>query len=728
MMLDFQLRGQEAGQAMSAIETLLGRMTLAEKIGQLTMSAADHAVTGPVVAKELAQDVRSGAIGSVLNLYGTERVRAMQRLAVEESRLRIPLFFGLDVIHGYRTLFPVPLGEVAAFDVELWEATAREAACEAAREGVDMTFAPMLDVSRDPRWGRTAEGPGEDPIVGCALARAKVRGFQGQDVASGAALGAVAKHYCAYGPVQAGREYASVDISERTVREVHLPAFAAAVDSGVAAVMPAFTDLAGMPMTAHRQMLQGWLRERLGFGGVIISDYNAIGELIAHGVARDRSEAAMLALAAGVDIDMMADAYRYGLPQALESGQVSEQQIDAAVLRVLALKQRLGLFDDPYRRCQGEEPAAALARRRNLARRAAAQSLVLLTHRGDVLPLQARGRVALIGPLADAAVEMRGCWALVADERAAVSVLAGLQRALGAAAVTHARGVGISGADMSGIAAALQACEDAQLIVLCLGEAADMSGEAASRANPQLPGCQRELAEAVLSRAAELGTPVVAVLFSGRPLVLPWLFERADAVLAAWFPGSEAGSGIADVLTGQVAPSGRTPISWPRSVGQIPIFYAQRPGGRPYAANNHYTSQYLDIPNEAQFPFGHGLTYARFELSNLQVTPQQCHERDTIEVRIDVRNTGACTARETVFLFAHDPLASVARPVLELKGWRQVQLAAGAQTTVVLALPCRELRFLGADLQPCYEPGKVQLLVGPSAERTGLLCSVVHLL
>jgi beta-glucosidase len=718
---------------MSGIEALLRRMTLAEKIGQLTMSAADQAVTGPVVARELAQDVRSGAIGSVLNLHGSERVRAMQRLAVEESRLRIPLFFGLDVIHGYRTLFPVSLAEVAAFDAELWEATAREAAREAAREGVDMTFAPMLDVSRDPRWGRTVEGPGEDPVVGRALARAKVRGFQvadsarGADLASPEALAAVAKHFCAYGPVQAGREYASVDISERTVREVHLPAFAAAVESGVAAVMPAFTDLAGMPMTAHRQMLHGWLREQLGFSGVIVSDYNAIGELISHGIAGDRSEAAALALAAGVDIDMMADAYRYGLPQALERAQVSEAQIDAAVLRVLSLKERLGLFDDPYRRCQGAEPAATLARRRALARRAAAHSVVLLTHRGDVLPLQPGRRIALIGPLADAAAEMRGSWAAAADEHGPISVLSGLRSALGAPVVTYSPGVAISGADTSGIGAALQSCESAQVIVLCIGEAAAMSGEAASRANPQLPGCQSELAQAVLARAAELGKPVVAILFSGRPLVVPWLFEQADAVLAAWFPGSEAGPALADVLTGQVAPSGRTPISWPRSVGQIPIFHAQRPGGRPYAANNHYTSRYLDVPNDPQFPFGHGLTYTRFELSNLRVTPEQCSESGSIEARIDVRNTGACTARETVFLFAHDRLASVARPVLELKGWQQVELAAGAQATVVLALAGRELRFLGPDLQPLYEPGEIELFVGASADRARLLSTVVRL-
>jgi len=725
---------------MSRIEVLLGRMTLSEKIGQLTMSAADQAVTGPVLAQGLAADVRSGAVGSVLNLYGSDRVRVMQRLAVEESRLHIPLFFGLDVIHGYRTLFPVPLAEVASFDVALWEQTAREAALEAAREGVDMTFAPMLDVSRDPRWGRTVEGPGEDPVVGCVLARAKVRGFQGApgalgaagragaDLASPGAIAAVAKHFCAYGPVQAGREYASVDISERTVREVHLPPFAAAVDSGVAAVMPAFTDLAGLPMTANREMLQGWLRERLGFTGVIVSDYNAIGELMAHGVARDRSEAAALALLAGVDVDMMADAYRHGLPVALDRGLVRETQIDAAVLRVLALKERLGLFDDPYRRCQGPEPSTALTRRRLLARRAAAQSLVLLTHRGEVLPLRAGVRVALLGPLADASAEMRGCWTAAADEHGSVGVLEALQGALGPDAVAHAPGTGISGADTSGIAAALRACEDADVIVLCLGEAAAMSGEAASRAELQLPGCQRELALAVLARAAELGTPVVALLFSGRPLVVPWLFEQADAVLAAWFPGSEAGAGIADVLTGRLAPSGRLPISWPRSGGQIPIFHAERPSGRPFAANNHYTSRYLDVSNEPQFPFGHGLSYACLEHSNLRVTPTQCGEGDTLQVRVEVRNPGVRAARETLFLFTRDRLASIARPLLELKGWRQIELAGGAQATVELQLAVRELRFLGADLQPRHEAGEVELLVGASADRSRLLSTMVRLI
>lgn len=719
---------------MGRIEALLSRMTLTEKLGQLTMSAADQAVTGPVVAPVIAQglarDVRGGAVGSVLNLYGSERVRAMQRLAVEESRLGIPLFFGLDVIHGYRTLFPVPLAEVGAFDPELWEQTAREAAREAAREGVDMFFAPMLDVARDPRWGRTVEGPGEDPTVGRALAGAKVRGFQGTDLAAPDAVAAVAKHFCAYGPVQAGREYASVDISERTVLEVHMPSFAAAVEAGVAAVMPAFTDLAGIPMTAHRPLLCGWLRERLGFQGVIVSDYNAIGELMAHGVAADRIEAATLALQAGVDIDMVADAYRHGLPVALERGLVNETQVDAAVRRVLALKERLGLFDDPYRRCQGPGPEAAdaLARRRSLARRAAASSLVLLTHHGAVLPLRpGLRRLALIGPLADAGAEMRGSWVAAATEHGQISVLEGLRQALGADVIAHTPGVTLSGADTSGIESAVQSCETADVILLCLGEAGTMSGEAASRAGLDLPGCQRELALAVLERAAALDKPVVAILFSGRPLVVPWLFEAADAVIAAWFPGSEAGHGIADVLTGRASPGGRTPISWPRSVGQIPIFYAQRPGGRPFAPNNRYTSQYLDVPNDPQFQFGHGLSYGRCELGNLRVTPQRCHLHDTLEVSVEVRNTGPRAARETIFLFAHDRLASVARPVLELKAWEQIDLQAGGQSRVTLRLPARELSFPGADLQMLFEPGEVELLVGLQADRACMRSVVVNL-
>ncbi|MDE2050819.1 MAG: glycoside hydrolase family 3 C-terminal domain-containing protein, partial [Gammaproteobacteria bacterium] len=667
------------------IETLIARMTLTEKLGQLTMMAASHTVTGPVITGHSTDDLRAGRIGNLLNLIGAAAAREMQRLAVEESRLGIPLLIGLDVIHGHRTLFPPPLAEAALFDPQAWALTAREAAREAAADGVNMAFAPMLDVSRDPRWGRTVEGPGESPWVGRRLAEAKVRGFQGTDLAAADSVAAVAKHFCGYGAVTAGREYASVDVSDRTLLEVYMPPFAAAVDCGVAAVMPAFTDLAGIPMTAHAGMLRGRLRRELGFDGVLVSDYNAIAELIQHGVAADLVEAATLALRAGVDIDMVSGAYLQGLPAALERGLVSLAQIDESVRRVLALKARLGLFEDPYGRGAAPESAAALTQRRRLARDIGARSIVLLSNRDDALPLS-RGirRLALIGPLADAPAEMRGPWWCAAPPEAQVSVLAGMRAALPQTQILHAGGVDIGGPEESGIAAAAELCDGADAVLLCLGEAATMSGEAASRAHPGLPGRQRELAEAVLRRAGARTTPVIAALFCGRPLVVPWLAQRASALLAAWFPGSEAGHALADVLTGRASPSGRTPITWPRAVGQIPLYFAQRSSGRPLDPTGPFASRYIDESNEPLFPFGHGLTYGRFGLGNLRLAPESATASDTVEVSVDVENHGGRRAEETVFLFTRRLKSSVAPAVLELHGVGKITLDPGIRGTLTM--------------------------------------------
>jgi beta-glucosidase len=713
---------------MSRIETLIGRMSLAEKLGQLTMTASSYAVTGPIIAGDSTQAIKDGTIGNLLNMVGGDHVRAVQRLAVEESRLGIPLLIGFDVIHGHRTLFPIPLGEASLFDPQTWALTARESAKEAAAEGLAMTFAPMLDVSRDPRWGRSAEGPGEDAWLGARIAEAKVRGFQGTDLAAPNALAAVAKHFCAYGAVTAGREYASSDISERTLREVYLPPFAAAVVTGVAAVMPAFSDLAGVPMTANAELLQGWLRKKLGFDGVIVSDYNAIGELIHHGIAADLAQAAALALKAGVDIDMMADAYRHGLPVALDRGWVTLGEIDQCVRRVLTLKERLGLFDDPYRRGATPEPGAAIKSRRQLARVVGSRAIVMLKNDGGVLPLgKGATRLAVVGPLADAAAEMRGPWWGAAPPEGHVTVLAGLRDMLSESQVMHAAGVDIDGDDTTGITAALDVLGRADAVILCVGEAATMSGEAASRAHLGLPGRQRQFAEAVFDRARSLQKPVIVVLFSGRPLVIPWLVEKADAVLAAWFLGSEAGNAVGDVILGHVSPSGRTPMSWPLATGQVPIFFGQRPTGRPAELNDHFTSKYIDAPNEPLFPFGYGLTYGRFRYSNLRVPREGVSEGDTVVVRIDVMNEGARAAEETVFLFTHDKLASVARPVLELKGFGKIQLNPGGTGTVTLMLPAAQLRFLGTDLEPVFEPGEVEILVGPCADRKQLLVGSIHL-
>ena len=708
---------------MGRIDRLLSTMTIEEKIGQLNMVASSRVVTGPGELRDVHEGIRRGRIGSLLNLWGAEEVRSVQRLAVEESRLGIPLLLGLDVIHGHRTIFPVPLAEACLFAPELWEKTARAAAEEAAQDGVALTFAPMLDVSRDPRWGRIVEGPGEDPWVASQIGAAKTRGFQGQDLADAYSLAATAKHFLAYGAVTAGREYASVDVSDRTLREIYLPPFSAAVAEGTAAVMPAFMDIAGAPMTANAPLLQGWLRGDLGFQGVVISDYNAIAELLEHGVAGDVAEAAALALNAGVDIDMTSNVYIRGLPEALERGLVAMTGIDASVRRVLELKERLGLFDDPYRRGSAGPDDAGAAERRELAREAGRRAIVLLTQRNGILPLSPEmRRIALIGPLAAAPREMLGPWASAGRCENAVSILEGLTAAMPQCRVDHAPGVDIAGENVNSISAAVDLCADAEVVVLCVGEAAAMSGEAASRADLVLPGRQRALAEAVL----DLGKPVAVVLSSGRPLALPWLFARADAVLATWFLGSEAGHAIADVLTGRFNPTGRLPVSWPRHVGQAPIFYGQRPTGRPTQAGVHYSSSYLDVPATPQFPFGHGLSYSHFALSDLRCDPSCVKAGECVEVSVTVSNDGEVDGEATLFLFVRDLVASVARPLLELKGVRKLVLAARQRGRAAWRLPVEDLSFIGPALRPILEPGQFEIHVGQSADPDELLTSVIE--
>jgi beta-glucosidase len=706
-------------QASTRIEALLEAMTFEEEIGQMTLVSAGWAVTGPQVSGDYMAALRAGGVGAISNLWGAEETRAVQRVAVEETRLGIPLLFAFDVIHGHRTTFPIPLAEAAAFDPVLWQRTARAAAIEAAADGLNLTFAPMLDVARDPRWGRIAESPGEDPWVAARFAEAKVRGFEGDDIAHPQNLAATAKHLAAYGASLAGRDYAAVEVSDWSLHEVYLPPFRAAVAAGVAAIMPAFTDLTGVPMTANAAVLRGVVRERWRFDGVIVSDHGAIGELIAHGVAGDAAEAAALALRAGVDIDLMSGAYGRGLPIALEQGLVTVGQIDAAVRRVLRLKARLGLFDDPYHRSDAAlAPPGQAKTHRELARDAARRSIVLLTNRGGLLPLQdAMRRVAVIGPLADARDDMLGPWAGAGRAEHTVTVLEGLRAALPERQISHTPGVPIEGTETDGIGAALDLARAADVVVLCLGEARRMSGEAASRARPDLPGRQSELAQAVL----ELGKPVVVLLSSGRPLMAPWLFERAHAVLATWFLGSEAGHAIADVVSGQYNPSGRLPVSWPVELGQIPIYYARRPSGRPADPEVHYSSKYLDLPVEPLFPFGHGLSYSRFVPGALRVSATELLPGQELSVAVEVTNEGPRRGDATMFMFIRDPVASVSRPLLELKGISKAVLDPGASTTLRFTLTADDLRFLGPDLSPRLEPGLIEVFVGPSANPLDLL-------
>lgn len=743
-------------QLETRIEGLLASMTLDEKIGQLTMVRGGGGAGGPELSGAQLGDVRAGRVGSVLDIWALAGIRRAQEVAVKESRLGIPLLITLDVLHGYETIFPIPLGETAAFDPVLWEATARAAAEEAAAALIDLTFAPMLDVARDARWGRIAESPGEDPWVAARFAEAKVRGLQQGLSGPGAlsiiaksglpvfakndaqakelsgsfvgqpakaCLAATAKHLGGYGAVMAGREYGSVDISARSLHEVHLPPFAAAVRAGVAAIMPSFNDLAGVPMTGNAAILRELVRRRWGFDGVMISDFGAVAELLAHGVAAGLAEAAAMALRAGVDIDMVSDAYPKGLPVALARGLVEEALVDEAVRRVLTLKARLGLLDNPLR-----EPGAAQPKRseahRDLARDAARRSIVLLRNRGDLLPLRQEEakHLAVLGPLAESPKDMLGPWYAAGKASDTKDFLSGIREALPGWRIAHERGAGIVEEDPASFSAALEAAGKADAVLLCLGESATMCGEATSRAHPDLPRAQRRLAEAVFA----LGKPVIVALGCGRPLTAPWLFERADAVLATWFLGSEAGPALADVLTGQYNPSGKLPVSWPHDAGQMPIFYAQRPTGRPADPGNAHTSRYIDVPVEPQFPFGHGLSYTRFAYRSLRLSASMMAPGETVIIEADIANEGAVDGEETAFLFIRDPVASVARPVLELKAIARITLAAGSAGTVRFGLCHDDIAFPDEAGNSVLESGTVEILVGPRADRQALLKGVLE--
>lgn len=708
----------DGGVLMAAVEQLLREMTLEEKLGQMTMGGGGDVVhSDPVKDAELVAEIRAGRVGSLVGAHGVATTTRLQRVTLEETRLRIPLIFGFDVLHGYRSIFPVPLSEAAAFDLDLWERTARMSAYEARAAGVTLTFAPMLDVTRDPRWGRIVESPGEDPWLAAQIAKAKVRGFQGADIGHSDSVAATAKHIGAYGAVTAGRDYASVDISERQLNEVYLPPFRAAVESGVAVIMPSFNDLAGVPTTANVALLRDTVRQRWGFDGVMVSDFNAVAELVKHGVAEDIAEAAALALHAGIDIDMVGNAYARGLPVALERGTVTMEMIDQAVRRVLTLKAKLGLFEHPFPpEADAAEREARLAAGRALAREAATKSIMLLKNERDLLPLKPNQRVALIGPVAGAD-GLLGAWHAAGKEVKAVSIREALHAALPAGTLSIAKGVDLEGDDVSGISEAVRVARAADVVVLSLGEPELWTGEAASRGQIELTGRQRELAEAVL----DVGKPTVVLLTAGRPLTVPWLVERAQAVMLLWHLGIETGNAVAALLLGQASPSGKLPVSWPRSVGQIPIFYGQRSGGRPYSPTDMYTSGYLDTPVAPQFPFGHGLSYSGFEFGNLRTASTSYGKDDTIAIEADVTNGGAMAGEETVLLFVRDVVARPAAPVMELRGMAKMTLVAGASGTVRFELAVKSLAFPAGDLGPEVEAGEFELMIGSSAEPATLV-------
>ena len=706
-----------------APDSLLALMTLEEKLGQLTMAPAGWDQTGPTAPRGDDRQVSRGRIGSFLGFWGAAATRRMQRVAVEQSRLHIPLLFGNDVIHGWRTVFPVPLAEAASFDTVAVEGAARIAAVEAAAHGIHWTFAPMVDIARDARWGRVVEGAGEDPFLGAAMAAARVRGFQGDDLASPATMMATAKHFAAYGAAESGRDYNVADVSERTLWEVYLPPFEAAVRAGAGSLMSSFNEIGGTPAHASRWLLGDVLRSRWGFHGLVVSDWTGVEELLRHGVAADRPEAAARALEAGVDVEMSSTTY-FDLAPAIRDGRFPIATVDSAVLRVLRAKEALGLFEDPYRYSDTtrERTVTLTARHRAAAREMARKAIVLLKNQpsggSPTLPLRKNLRsIAVIGSLADNPRAALGSWAGAGRPEDVVTLLEGVRQAAPGARVTFAKGAPVDTVDTGGFAEAERIARGADAVLLVLGEREDMSAEAGSRASIELPGSQEALARAVVraARASDASKPVVVLLMNGRPLAIPWLADSVPAILETWFLGVEHGHAVADILFGDHAPSGKLPVSMPRATGQVPIYYSQKPTGRPPADTGRYTSKYLDVHWTPQWPFGHGLGYTTFAYSDLRLSADSVRGSDSVRVQVAVRNTGSRAGDEVVQLYLRDDAASVTRPLRTLQGFARLTLRPGESRDVSFTLRPTQLALYDLTMRRVVEPGAFTIFVGGSS-------------
>jgi beta-glucosidase len=703
------------------IDALLSQMTLEEKLGQLQQ--LDGHGDGRFRDEHL-ELARKGLLGSTLNVRGAAQVNALQRAAVEGSRLKIPLIFAFDVIHGYRTVFPIPLGEAASWDPAAAERSAAIAAAESRAAGVHWTFAPMVDIARDARWGRIAEGAGEDPYLGAAMAAARVRGFQGDDYSRPDKVVACAKHWVAYGAAEAGRDYNSVDVSEHTLRSIFFPPFKAAVDAGVGTFMSAFNDLNGVPASGNHFTLTEVLRDEWKFDGFVVSDYNSVIELIDHGFAADEADAARLALTAGVDMEMISRSYVTHGPRHVKDGRVPLPVLDEAVRRVLRIKLRAGIFERPYADAEHEKGTLLTPESRAAAREIAARSMVLLKNDG-VLPLATSvRRLAVVGPLAHDRLNMMGNWTGDGKSEDVVTVLEGIRAAVGQGTeVVHAPGATVDvaqlatdraeilAADRPRIAEAVATARTADAVVLVIGETGAMSGEASSRTSLDLPGAQVELAQALV----ETGKPVAIVLMNGRPLNLTRLAARAPAILEAWYPGTEAGHAIADVLFGRVNPGGKLPVTFPRTVGQAPIYYNHKSTGRPPDPKDKYTSKYLDVHWSPLYRFGHGLSYTQFTIRDLRLKAARIAPTDSLAVSVEVANAGKRRGDEVVQLYVQDVVASVTRPVQELKGFRRITLQPGERRRVEFVLGPAELGFLNQSLKWVVEPGEFRIRVSNSS-------------
>ena len=727
------LQAQKAPRDMDRfIDQLMKKMTLEEKIGQLNLPVTGEITTGQAKSSDVAKRIRNGEVGGLFNLKGVERIREVQRQAVEESRLGIPLLFGMDVIHGYETIFPIPLGLSCTWDMKAIEESARIAAVEASADGISWTFSPMVDVSRDPRWGRVSEGNGEDPFLGAAIARAMIRGYQGKDMSRNDEIMACVKHFALYGASEAWRDYNTVDMSRQRMFNEYMLPYQAAVEAGVGSVMASFNEVDGVPATGSKWLMTDVLRKQWGFDGFVVTDYTGINEMIDHGMG-DQQTVAALALNAGVDMDMVSDAFSGTLKKSVEEGKVSAAAIDAACRRILEAKYKLGLFDDPYKYCDVNRPKKQIFTKehRAIARKTASESFVLLKNEG-VLPLSKKGTIAVVGPLANTRSNMPGTWSVAAVLDNAPSLVEGLREVVGdRAKVVTAKGSNLIGdadyekrATMFGrelhrdnrtdrelLDEALKVAAGADVIVAALGESSEMSGESSSRTNLEMPDVQRALLQELL----KTGKPVVLVLFTGRPLVLTWEEEHVPAILNVWFGGSEAAYAISDVLFGDVNPSGKLTATFPQNVGQIPLFYNHKNTGRPLQEGRwfeKFRSNYLDVSNEPLYPFGYGLSYTTFAYSDIHLSSTEMSADGELTATVTVTNTGSRDGAEVVQLYIRDLVGSITRPVKELKGFEKIFLKAGESRKVSFSITPELLKFYNYDLQFVCEPGDFDVMIG----------------
>ena len=722
------------------IDALMKKMTLEEKIGQLNLPGSGDIVTGQAGNSDIAKKIKEGKVGGLFNIKSVAKIRDVQKVAVEQSRLKIPLIFGMDVIHGYETVFPIPLGLSCTWDMQAIERSARIAAQEASADGICWTYSPMVDIARDPRWGRIAEGNGEDAYLGSQIAKAMVKGYQGDDLKKNNTIMACVKHFALYGAAEAGRDYNTTDMSRVRMYNEYLPPYKGAVDAGVGSVMSSFNEVDGIPATANKFLMTDVLRKQWGFKGFVVTDYTAVNEMIDHGLG-DLQTVSSLALNAGIDMDMVGEGFLTTLKKSWQEKKVTQKQIDDACRRILEAKYKLGLFDDPYR--YGDEKRASeiyTDANRKTAREIAADCFVLLKNQNNVLPLKKSGTIALIGPLADAKENMPGTWSVAADFSKAISVLQGLNETVGnKAKLLYAKGSFLDDdtvfeqrAGMFGKAftrdgrtkeqllqEALNIATQSDVVVAALGESAEMTGESSSRSNIEIPQTQQELLAALL----KTGKPVVLVLFTGRPLAIKWEDANVPAILNVWFGGSEAGYAISDVLFGDVNPSGKLTTTWPQNVGQVPVYYNHKNTGRPLPEGKwfqKFRSNYLDVSNDPVYPFGYGLSYTSFSYSDITLSSTLPTGNQTLTASINVTNSGSKDGKEVVQLYIHDVVGANTRPVKELKGFQKIELKAGESKTVSFSISTNDLKYYHADMSYDWEPGEFEIMIGGDSKNVKL--------